>query len=63
MDKDIVTRLEALTEELLNRMKTLEEERDRLALERETLLDEQQRIRAELDRILVKLEGWEQGLT
>jgi predicted nuclease with TOPRIM domain len=63
MNNDILTRLEALVEELLGRLKSLEEERDRLTLERETLLDEQQRIRAELDRILVKLEGFEQGTT
>lgn len=62
MEADIATRLEELIDELLERMKTVEDERDRLSLERETLLGEQLRIRAELDRILAKLDGWEQGL-
>jgi len=62
MAADTVTRLEELVEELLGRMKKIEEERDRLSLERDSLLAEQQRIRAELDRILIKLESWEQGL-
>jgi len=62
MDADIVTRLEELVDELLARLKALEEERDRLKLERENLLGEQQRVRGELDRILAKLEAWERGL-
>lgn len=62
MKKDTLSRLEELVDELLGRLKSLEEERDRWTMERETLLSEQQRIRAELDRILTKLEGWEQGL-
>jgi len=62
MKTDTLTRLEVLVDELLGRLKSLEEERDRMTVERETLLSEQQRIRAELDRILAKLEGWEQGL-
>ena len=62
MGEEIAARLEELVEELLGRMKMLEQDRDQLSLERESLLGEQKRIRAELDRILAKLEGWEQGL-
>lgn len=54
MDLNIISRLEALVDQLLDRNRDLE-------AENASLREERQRFRTELDRVLEKLEHLDQG--
>lgn len=56
MDLSLVLRLEEKVDQLLSRLVELEDENLRLSAQRDALVEEKQEFRAEVDRILAKLE-------
>lgn len=63
MDLDVVFRLEEKLDDLLKQHQDLLNECRRLRMEKDAFLQERNRVRAELDRILTKLDVVERELS